>query len=228
MIRFYLASSSPRRIQLLQQVGLKLKIIKPDVDEVAMKGEKPGQLVRRLAKEKAIYVYNRLSSKRQGRQNFLVLAADTIVVSPIGQKILGKPTSREDAFRMLSALSGKTHIVYTGYCLIYFDSSKVEVNEKSRWKKNPLKILTRICKTRVKMRHLDSETLRRYISSGEPMDKAGSYAAQGLGTALIEKIHGSYTNVVGLPVTQVLLDMERLTGTKLFEWTERSREAHQR
>ena len=202
-IPFILASSSPRRVSLLEQVGMRVEICAPFSDEKALRGEKPQALVHRLALEKALSVREIVLKKNR---TCFILAADTIVVEPMGRKILGKPRNEAEARRMLGQLAGKTHTVLTGYCILLAD--QFETDRKR----------VRVVSSRVKMRSLDAKTIRQYVASGEPMDKAGSYAAQGLGTALIESIQGSYTNVVGLPVTQVLKDLETDFGIPLFNW----------
>lgn len=189
-----LASTSPRRVDLMKQVGFKFEIVSPLVDETPKRGEKPEKLVARLAFEKANSVVHQFPDR-------VILAADTIVVTPDSKKILGKPASVSDAEKMLKLISGKTHTVLTGYCVI------------ARGKP-----LVRVIKTKVTMRKLDTSAIRRYIATGEPMDKAGAYAAQGIGMALIEKIAGSYTNVVGLPIAEVARDLEKVFDQAFLEW----------
>ncbi|MDR3608467.1 MAG: Maf family protein [Oligoflexia bacterium] len=190
-----LASTSPRRIELMSNAGLKVEVRKPDADETPIRGEKPRALVRRLCLAKALSAAeNRAVSKSE-----IVVAADTIVVAPNGRQILGKPTSARDAEKMLNALSGRWHTVLTGYCI---------------WRHD--KKLVRVVTSKVKMRKLTKAQIRFYIGTGEPMDKAGSYAAQGLGMALVESIRGSYTNVVGLPMTQLLADLEQRFDIPFF------------
>ena len=196
-----LASTSPRRKELLKSIRISSQIAAPHVDEKPQRGEAPRHLVRRLAFEKAKSVAKNLIHSGTMR---LILAADTIVLSPQGNKILGKPKDKKEAFKMLSTLAGKTHTVLTAYCIF-----PVGKGEKS----NPL---IRIVCSRVTMRDLTASAIRNYIRLDKPFDKAGSYAAQGLGMALILRISGSYTNVVGLPVAQLLLDLEREFGISPF------------
>jgi len=186
-----LASSSPRRRQLLSQAGLKFRIIIPNADESRLRGESPRQLVGRLAKKKARSIVKKVPDRS------IVIAADTVVVTPNGKSILEKPRNRAEASRMLKTLLGKTHTVLTGYSLTYINNG--ETRQKSR-----------VIKTRVKMRSLSSQRIQNYIRTGEPMDKAGAYAAQGFGMAFIESVVGSYSNVVGLPLSQLLTDLEEL------------------
>jgi len=174
-----LASSSPRRNALLQQIGIDFFVVTPQIHEEVKEGEDPRSAVVRLALEKAIAV-----SKRYPL--FPVLGADTIVL--LGEEIMGKPRDEEEAQRMLERLGGKEHQVITGVALVR-GGGKYQ--------------LTRAAKTNVKMKSLTKEEIERYIRSGEPMDKAGAYAIQGRGALFIERIKGCYTNVVGLPIPTV-------------------------
>ena len=189
-----LASSSPRRIELLQLAGLSPKVIKPDIDETQKKGESPQKMVGRLALEKAEAV---LPSLLTG--DLVIIAADTTVVAPDKKTVLGKPENEADALRMLKKIAGKTHTVHTGYCVLSRKDSRVRKK-------------VRVVTTRVSMRKMSEKEIQAYLATGESMDKAGSYAAQGNGMVLIEKISGSYTNVIGLPVTEVLSDIKTLIG----------------
>lgn len=181
MSRIILASASPRRRELLAQIGLKFDIMPSHIEEV-MKGSSPAENVMGLAEDKAGDIYEQ--QKSQDKEDILVIGADTVVV--FEQDILGKPKNEADALRMLRLLQGKTHQVYTGVCL-----------RTSRG------IQTFYGKTDVTMYPADDEWLEDYISSNEPMDKAGSYAIQGLGTLLVREIRGDYNNVVGLPVAEI-------------------------
>jgi septum formation protein len=203
-IPFILASTSPRRIELMEQVHLDVEVQSPDADETPKKNEKPDQLVKRLATEKADSVREKVLLRHP---QCIILAADTIVVAPDGKKILGKPKDSTDAVKMLKLLAGKVHTVFTGYCIL-----KVSRNNQKDEQ------VTRVVQSRVKMRELTTQMIDQYIATGEPMDKAGSYAAQGLGMALIERLDGSYTNVVGLPVSQVLLDLEEQFKIPFLSW----------
>jgi septum formation protein len=203
-IPIILASTSPRRIDMMKQVQLSVEVQAPLTTEIIRKGEKPRALVSRLSRQKADSV-RQLASQRH--PSSIILAADTIVVAPLGKEILGKPKNRADALRMLQLLAGRTHSVLTGYCAILVKRQK------------PDRRIVRVIQSQVKMRPMSRNTIARYIESGESMDKAGGYAAQGLGMALIERIEGSYTNVVGLPIAQVFLDFENTFGIKLLSWT---------
>ena len=181
MSRIVLASASPRRRELLKQIGLKFDIMPSHIDEV-LRGDSPAENVMGLAADKAKDIYDQLTS--QGEKDLLVIGADTVVA--LEQEILGKPKDEEDALRMLRFLQGHTHQVYTGVCLITSEG-----------------IHTFYGKTDVTMYPASDEQLKAYIASSEPMDKAGSYAIQGLGTVFIQGINGDYNNVVGLPVAEI-------------------------
>lgn len=182
-----LASGSPRRKELLEKAGVKFEIFVPEVDESPLKSEAPKKMVERLSRLKA-----KAAKEQTGGNIRWILAADTTVVSHSG-KNLGKPRDVGEARRMLKSLQGRVHRVYTAYTLLK-DS----------------KMHTRVIETRVHMRKLNGVDLEAYLATGESMDKAGAYAAQGYGMILIEKIVGSYTNVVGLPVSEVLQDLKKL------------------
>ena len=181
MSRIVLASASPRRRELLKQIGLKFEIMPSHIDEV-LHGDSPAENVMGLASDKATDIYNQLVSK--GETDVLVIGADTVVA--LDQKILGKPKDETEAFQMLQFLQGHTHQVYTGVCLIT-DKGKE----------------TFYGKTDVTMYPATDEQLKAYIATKEPMDKAGSYAIQGLGTIFVQGIEGDYNNVVGLPVAEI-------------------------
>lgn len=197
-----LASTSPRRIELLKAAGLEVEVRAPDADETPKKGELAKAMVARLAREKAQSLMKDLLWEHGAA---IVIAADTTVVAPNGKTILGKPVDEADARRMLKMLAGKTHTVHTGFCIL---SIAREMKPER---------VVRVVTTKVTMRKLTAADIEAYVKTREPMDKAGSYAAQGLGMALIERISGSYTNVVGLPLSQLLLDLERKFGFSLFQ-----------
>lgn len=178
-----LASASPRRAELLTAAGIPFEVRPAHVDERPRTGETAAVYVQRVAEEKARAVAGRLPGRA-------VLAADTSVV--IDDQILGKPADARDAARMLRLLSGRRHQVLTGVCLITEGppGSAVVVD-------------TRIAATLVWFAPLDEAEIAWYVSSGEPMDKAGAYAVQGLAGRFIERLEGSYPNVVGLPVALV-------------------------
>ena len=179
---FLLASASPRRHELLSAAGLKFTVYPADIDETPNKKEAPKDLVRRLAENKARASLE--EAKRVGATK--IIAADTVVAR--GLTVLNKPKDAADAARMIKLLSGRTHHVYTGV-------SVLTVNGKQK---------TVVVATQVRFRKLSRDDIARYVDSGEGLGKAGAYAIQGLGAALIDDVQGSYTNVVGLPVAETL------------------------
>ena len=189
----YLASSSPRRQMLLTQAGIKIKVISPEVDERVIRGESAREMVLRLSVEKA-----EVALKRIKKRPAIIIAADTCVVAPGRGKVLGKPTHRPDAEKMLKTIQGREHTVLTGYCLLL-----VEKGESIRE-------IARVVQSKVQMRKMSQDEIRWYVRTGEPMDKAGSYAAQGIGMAFIQSFKGSYSNVVGLPLCEVMQDLRDL------------------
>ena len=191
--KIILASSSPRRKELLQSVGIKFKIIAPLSDESLLGSENPRDYVSRLASEKAISV----SENCDG--DFLVIGADTIVV--VEDEILGKPLNPEDASRMLNRISGRVHHVLTAFCVAS--------------PKNTI-LHSEVVDTLVTVKTLEPDEIEGYIKTGEPIDKAGAYGIQGIGAFMVKRIEGSYTNVVGLPLVEVLEALKKLGALKLF------------
>lgn len=187
MKELILASSSPRRCELLKQLGLNFRTLVCQVDETSPSGVSPFELVELLAVRKAMAVARMLDEG-------IVIGADTVVVWR-GQ-VLGKPSGQEDAVEMLRRLQGTTHEVYTGVALVDANSRKVLIEHE---------------KTRVFFRSIDEEEIRRYVATGEPMDKAGAYAVQGLAAIFMRSLEGCYTNVVGLPLAR-LAEMLKLFG----------------
>jgi len=171
-----LASQSPRRAELLRAAGFEFTVRAAPVDETYQEGEQPMEHVEKLALTKAQAVVSDADE--------VVLAADTVVV--IDGKVLGKPSHAADAERMLSLLSGRKHEVLTAVCLRCGALVKQEIAATNVW----------FCT-------LSKEQIRNYVASGEPMDKAGAYAIQGIASRYVERIDGSYSNVVGLPVAVV-------------------------
>ncbi len=176
MSRFIVASGSPRRRELLSSAGYVFDVIPSDADETLKEGIHAFDAVKELSKRKALSV-----SKKYPRA--VVLGCDTVVA--LGGKILGKPHSKEDAFSMLSSLSGKEHEVYTGVFITDGEKSEGFVS----------------C-TKVEFYELSKETIESYIETDEPMDKAGAYGIQGLGSVLVKKIDGDYFTVMGLPISE--------------------------
>ena len=185
-----LASASPRRRELLSQIGVRHEVLAVDVDESQWPGESPEQLVCRLARDKAI------AGRARGGGKRFALGSDTIVV--LAGQIHGKPRDEADARRILRELSGNSHEVLTAVALATPDGRLTEA----------------LSRTQVRMRRIDGAEISHYWASGEPQGKAGAYAIQGRGAAFIEAIHGSYSGVMGLPLyeTTRLLQAEGLYG----------------
>ena len=178
-MKIILASQSPRRKELLERMGIQdFETISPNVDESAFHGLPPEELVRRLSAEKAAAVAGKVG------EDAVVIAADTVVA--LEGAVLGKPADELDAFKMLSALSGVRHQVYTGVTVCR-GGEKQTAHEV----------------TDVTFRELSEREIEDYISTGEPMDKAGAYGIQGYGALLIQGISGDYYNVMGLPVCRL-------------------------
>lgn len=192
MIKIYLGSASPRRKELLKQIGLEFDIVCSDCEET-ITSRKPDEIVLSLSAQKAEDVFKKVLSKGE-TGNFCVIGADTVVAHK-GQ-VLGKPKSEENAFEMLTSLQGKVHQVFTGVDLILFIHG--ERIEKRFYET-----------THVHMYPMTEDEIRKYIATGEPMDKAGAYGIQGKCAAFIEKIEGDYNNVVGLPVARVYQNIKR-------------------
>ena len=179
-----LASASPRRQELLRNASIPFEVQPTNIPEVPQPGEAPRAFAERMAREKALAVFRQ-------RPDDLVLGADTIVV--VGPVILGKPRDDADAVRMLQVLSGRTHQVITGVCLAGRQDRKTRAGFED----------VRSETTLVTMDNLSDDDIRTYISTGEPMDKAGAYAIQGKASRWVSRIEGDYFNVVGLPVLLV-------------------------
>ena len=183
--RMILASESPRRRELLAAVGVPFRVVPSGVDENPHPGESPPRFVRRAALDKGEAVAERYPSS-------FVLSADTIVVAD--GRILGKPRDRAEARRMLSRLAGREHRVYTAICLLCRERGVRDVDTEV---------------TRVRFRSLTAAEIAAYARTGECDDKAGAYAAQGAGMLLIDRVAGSFSNVVGLPMTRVVTMLAR-------------------
>jgi nucleoside triphosphate pyrophosphatase len=191
-----LASASPRRQDLLRSAGISFQVQPADVDETPLAGESARECAERLAQEKALAVWR----KRPGD---LVLGADTVVV--VDEAMLGKPIDSDDAARMLRMLSGRIHQVITGVCLASpsgAGNSPTRVNTSNSRPEN-CEVRTSSETTLVTFAALTDAEVRDYVATGEPMDKAGAYAIQGIASRWIPRIEGDYSNVVGLPVAQV-------------------------
>ena len=183
----YLASRSARRRDILKQMGVSFEMLllregtsrEADFDEVPLLHEEPATYASRVARLKAEAGWLRLEQRRLLR--YPVLAADTTVA--LGQNILGKPTDRDDAIAMLKQLSGNTHLVHSAITVKYDD-----------------RVEEALSTTEVRIRDLEDDEIRRYVATGEPFDKAGSYGIQGKASIFIEAMSGSYSGVVGLPI----------------------------
>jgi septum formation protein len=184
----FLASRSPRRRELLDQIGVSYRMVDVEVDESHLPNESAETYVRRLAKAKAQAGSEALATTISATDNAaLVLGADTIVVldTPTGEQLLGKPKNREDGLAMLRQLSAATHRVLTAVC----------ISNGSRYE-------TAVSETQVTFRQLQETEIDAYWHSGEPVDKAGAYGIQGLAAAFISRIEGSYSGVMGLPLCE--------------------------
>ena len=184
MKKIILASSSPRRKELMATAGLEFEICVKEVDESIPEGTLPVDAAKMTATKKALII-------AESHKDDIVIGADTIVVA--GDKILGKPADKDDAFAMLRMLSGIEHEVITGVCIACGET---------------VKSFAQVSK--VKFYDLTDEEIRAYVNTNEPMDKAGAYGIQGRGCVLVEKIEGDYFNIVGLPVASLVREIEKL------------------
>lgn len=190
-MQYILASSSPRRKELLEQAGFSFEIFVSDEDE-KIQAASPSEMVMELAYRKAENVFQKI---KDTKENLTVIGADT-VVSYRGE-ILGKPADEEEAMAMLSLLADRTHQVYTGVCLIHFKNGKKNIRKFYE------------C-TQVSFYPITREELKRYIQTGDPMDKAGAYGIQGPFAVHVKGIEGDYNNVVGLPIARLYQELKKL------------------
>ena len=201
MSQIILASASPRRKDLLEQIGLEFEICPAKGEEIIIES-RPDAVVLELSRQKAeevaagVLTYNEQRPDLATPQDILVIGADTVVAYE--DEILGKPKDENDAKRMLSLLQGNTHSVYTGITLVFIDKSG-RTGEHRFYEK-----------TDVTMYPMSDEEMERYIASGEPMDKAGSYGIQGRCAIYVKEIKGDYNNVVGLPVARLYQELKRV------------------
>jgi septum formation protein len=218
-VQLVLASQSPRRKELLERIGFTIRTIPADVNETPIEGETPTEFVKRLAREKVLAVVDRLQATTSNladashpHQNSSILTskdaqirwvvgADTVVV--LDEELLGKPTDQDHAFDMLQRLSGREHKVITGFCI--FDLTK---NKEG---------LQAVVST-VRFKRLTRPEIEKYLGTGESLDKAGAYAVQGIGAYMIDSIKGSYTNVVGLPLCQMMEMLEEMGATDILPY----------
>uniref|UniRef100_UPI003FEF60B7 Maf family protein n=1 Tax=Agathobacter sp. TaxID=2021311 RepID=UPI003FEF60B7 len=208
MSQMILASASPRRKELLEQIGAEFVICPAKGEEVITETD-PSAVVMELSRQKAeevaygVLIYNEQHADLATPQDILVIGADTVVAYE--NQILGKPKDEEDARHMLTMLSGKTHSVYTGVTFVFIDKEG-RTGEHCFFEK------TDVC-----MYPLKEEEIDRYIQSGDPMDKAGSYGIQGRFAIHIKEIRGDYNNVVGLPVARLYQELQKL-GVSIWEY----------
>jgi septum formation protein len=180
MRNIILASASPRRKALLEQIGLKFQVHPSNNNETVIEGAEPKTIAQNIALEKARTVATNYADA-------IIIAADTFAI--MDDRIIGKPHTPNEAYNILAILNGKTHSVITGFCIIDSKTGKIIIDS---------------VETRVTMQHMTCDEIKAYIASGEPMDKAGGYAIQGLGASIITRIEGDYYNVVGLPLHSIV------------------------
>lgn len=192
-MKIILASKSPRRSEILKNIGIDFEVIESNYDEIFDINMTPDEIVTHLAYKKAESVSKTIKDEAY------VIGADTIVV--LDSRIMGKPHDIEESFEMLKSLSGKWHRVYSGICVIKTISSQYFSGFEA---------------TDVKIKELSDKEIHGYINTGESLDKAGSYAIQGVGSLLVEKINGCYFNIVGLPVFKLFSLLEKF-GINLLE-----------
>lgn len=216
-IHLVLASASPRRKELLERMGFSVKVITAQIDETPIAEETPENYVKRMARAKVLSIVNRIqatiypepeappapvskrSSGAKDSRTRWIIGADTIVVKDT--RIMQKPRDQNDALEMLTTLSGEEHSVITGFCI--FDVFKNKEGIQA-------------VKSVVKFKRLSKIEIEKYLAVGESLDKAGAYAVQGVGAYLVDWIQGSYTNIVGLPLCQVIEMMEEMGATDLL------------
>jgi septum formation protein len=191
--KIILASASPRRKEIFKKTGLKFEVDESGCDEKMNRDLKPHALARSLSRAKAKDVARR-------HRNALVIAADTIVIS--GRKIFGKPGGEEQAREMLKTLSGKAHVVITGFTIIDTAGNKE---------------VSRSVETKVYVKRLSADEIDAYISSGEPFGKAGAYGIQGLGAVIVKKIEGDFFNVMGLPLNALAESLKKFGVHVLYQ-----------
>lgn len=195
MNKIILASASPRRRELLTQIGMEYEVIPAEGEEKLPAGKaSPSEIVEILSEQKAGEVFERLLKEK--RRDFLVIGADTVVA--LEGKVMGKPGSRQEAVAMLTRLQGRSHQVYTGVTLIAQEGGNDQPHK-----------ITFHEKTDVVMYPMSEAEINAYVDTGEPADKAGAYGIQGKCAAFIREIHGDYNNVVGLPVSRLYQEMRR-------------------
>ena len=191
-MKIILASKSPRRKEILETMGVSFEIDVADVDESVDSSLSPVEAVCEISKRKADAVV-----KRHEDEDCIVISADTVVV--IDGRIIGKPKDKEDAFNIIKSLSARTHEVYTGFTVCGKGLEKTDFEV-----------------TKVHFKELCDDDIRRYVETGEPMDKAGAYGIQQKGNLFVEYIHGDYYNVVGFPISKICVTIRELLGINLL------------
>lgn len=194
MEKLLLASKSPRRISILREIGIDAEVCAADIDEGAVSSGCPAALARELAARKAAHV-----AEMRGNASRYVIAADTLVELD-GEK-LGKPADEKEAYDMLRRLSGSCHMVHTGTAVAHMGRCEAVVETTKVW-----------------FRDTDDDEIRRYIASGEPMDKAGAYGIQEMGRLFVSRIEGDYFNVMGLPVCRLELLLRERFSVSLYDF----------
>ena len=194
LLKVILASTSPRRLQIMQEQGMAVTVMPANIDETPQKGEGAKTYVTRLAKEKAEAILPRVDTGFAD----VILAADTTVAYE--NHILEKPHDFNDAYRMLSMLSGKSHMVYTGYSLVFLPEQRWWVD---------------CVATQITFHSLTEQQIHDYIASGDPFDKAGGYGIQSVRDTFIKEIKGSYNNVMGLPIEEVMRKLLEETSSNI-------------
>lgn len=216
-VQLILASASPRRKELLERVGFSVKTVPADIDEQSNGNEDPEEFVKRMARTKVLAVVNRMRStmasnapegmlaspvyKKGDAPARWVVGADTIVT--LNGELMGKPRDQDHAFEMLQKLCGTEHRVVSGFCVFDLDKNKEGIQAVV---------------SRVRMKRMTRPEIDKYLAVGESMDKAGGYAIQGVGSYLIDSISGSYTNVVGLPLCQLMEMFEEMGANDILPY----------
>ena len=199
--KIILASASPRRRELLAQIGMDFEV-RASCAEEKTEAKEPEELVKELSALKALDIWEKLSEEE--KKTGLVIGADTVV--SICGAVMGKPKDREDAAGMLSLLQGRTHQVYTGVTFVYLDEKgDMDIGRKAERRVNSF-----FEKTDVLVFPMSEEEITRYVDTGDPMDKAGAYGIQGIFAAYIKGIVGDYNNVVGLPVGRLYQELKKI------------------
>ncbi|MBD5547199.1 MAG: septum formation protein Maf [Lachnospiraceae bacterium] len=194
MNKMILASASPRRRELLEQIGMAFEVMPSDIEEKTA-SHVPYEVVMELSGMKAMDIFEKLSLEE--REQVIVAGADTVVA--VKEQIMGKPSDRKNAEEMLSLLQGKTHQVYTGVTLIWQKEKEKQPSKLSFYEK-----------TEVSMYPMSMQEICSYVDTGEPMDKAGAYGIQGKCAAFIKEIRGDYYNVVGLPIGRLYQEIKKI------------------